>query len=121
MKLSANVRRFPIIRTAVNYSVHEEPPTEHIAEALKAELARNPDVRLVDPANFPEDVLRLSSRVHESGIILLAFGLFTPEKAEESRASSTQLGGSSCPKCYGRVVHQEGCIRCLECGYTKCE
>ena len=48
-------------------------------------------------------------------------GLFVPEKPEESRASSTQLGGSSCPKCYGRVVHQEGCIRCLECGYTKCE
>lgn len=27
----------------------------------------------------------------------------------------------ACPKCEGRVVHQEGCARCLECGYTKCE
>ncbi|MCH9038772.1 MAG: adenosylcobalamin-dependent ribonucleoside-diphosphate reductase, partial [Chloroflexi bacterium] len=26
-----------------------------------------------------------------------------------------------CPKCGGRVVHQEGCIHCLVCGYTKCE
>lgn len=48
-------------------------------------------------------------------------GLFAPEKSKESKASNVQLGGSSCPKCYGRVVHQEGCIRCLECGYTKCE
>jgi len=36
-------------------------------------------------------------------------------------ASSHVANGTSCPKCAGRVVHQEGCIRCLECGYTKCE
>ncbi|MDE2688565.1 MAG: adenosylcobalamin-dependent ribonucleoside-diphosphate reductase [Chloroflexota bacterium] len=29
--------------------------------------------------------------------------------------------GLACIKCGGRVVHQEGCSRCLECGYTKCE
>lgn len=31
------------------------------------------------------------------------------------------LRDGGCPKCAGRVVHQEGCLRCLECGYTKCE
>ena len=31
------------------------------------------------------------------------------------------LRAGECPKCPGRVVHQEGCLRCLECGYTKCE
>ncbi len=49
-------------------------------------------------------------------------GLFATPKYAESSADyvpGVPLGG--CPKCNGRVVHQEGCIRCLECGYTKCE
>ena len=29
--------------------------------------------------------------------------------------------GPGCIKCGGRIIHQEGCSRCLECGYTKCE
>ena len=50
-------------------------------------------------------------------------GLFTTPKFSEPSTeyvpNMTLSGG--CPKCQGRVVHQEGCIRCLECGYTKCE
>ena len=30
-------------------------------------------------------------------------------------------GASRCPKCPGSLIHQEGCVTCLECGYTKCE
>ena len=30
-------------------------------------------------------------------------------------------GASKCPKCPGSLIHQEGCVTCLECGYTKCE
>ena len=29
--------------------------------------------------------------------------------------------GISCMKCSGRVVFQEGCMKCLECGYSKCD
>jgi ribonucleoside-diphosphate reductase alpha chain len=29
--------------------------------------------------------------------------------------------GARCPKCSGYLVHQEGCLKCLDCGYTKCE
>ncbi len=50
-------------------------------------------------------------------------GLFTTPKFAESSIEyvpGAPLSGG-CPKCQGRVVHQEGCIRCLECGYTKCE
>ena len=50
-------------------------------------------------------------------------GLFTTPKFSEPSVEyvpDTPLNGG-CPKCSGRVVHQEGCIRCLECGYTKCE
>ena len=50
-------------------------------------------------------------------------GLFTTPKFSEPSAEyvpDAPLSGG-CPKCQGRVVHQEGCIRCLECGYTKCE
>ncbi|MCY4578212.1 MAG: hypothetical protein OXD31_04120, partial [Chloroflexi bacterium] len=50
-------------------------------------------------------------------------GLFTTPKFSESSLDyipGVPLSGG-CPKCQGRVIHQEGCIRCLECGYTKCE
>ncbi|MDA1348092.1 MAG: adenosylcobalamin-dependent ribonucleoside-diphosphate reductase, partial [Chloroflexi bacterium] len=29
--------------------------------------------------------------------------------------------GARCPKCSGSVIHQEGCLTCIDCGYTKCE
>jgi ribonucleoside-diphosphate reductase alpha chain len=41
--------------------------------------------------------------------------------ADASGANANGIGSGGCPKCDGRVVHQEGCIRCLECGYTKCD
>ena len=50
-------------------------------------------------------------------------GLFTTPKFSEPSMEyvpDMPLNGG-CPKCPGRVVHQEGCISCLECGYTKCE
>ena len=50
-------------------------------------------------------------------------GLFTTPKFSEPSVEyvpDMPLNGG-CPKCPGRVVHQEGCMRCLECGYTKCE
>ena len=58
-----------------------------------------------------------------SGDSVAQLGLFSTPKYAESGADyipSSPLN-SGCPKCNGRVVHQEGCIRCLECGYTKCE
>ena len=29
--------------------------------------------------------------------------------------------GVRCPKCSGRLIPQEGCLNCLDCGYSKCE
>jgi len=29
--------------------------------------------------------------------------------------------GARCPDCSGFLVHQEGCLSCLDCGYNKCE
>ena len=31
------------------------------------------------------------------------------------------ISGARCPECSGYLIHQEGCLRCLDCGYTKCE
>ena len=43
-------------------------------------------------------------------------GMFTP-----TAPPAALPHGPGCIKCGGKVVHQEGCSRCLECGYTKCE
>jgi len=29
--------------------------------------------------------------------------------------------GARCPDCSGFLIHQEGCLLCLDCGYNKCE
>ena len=29
--------------------------------------------------------------------------------------------GARCPKCSGNLIPQEGCLNCLDCGYSKCE
>ena len=29
--------------------------------------------------------------------------------------------GARCPDCSGYLIHQEGCLRCMDCGYNKCE
>ncbi len=47
-----------------------------------------------------------------------------PVAETDSRAilgRSRRLTGASCAKCGGQVVNQEGCLRCLECGYGKCD
>ena len=45
-------------------------------------------------------------------------GLFPSSKDANG---NTRPSGARCPECSGYVVHQEGCIRGLDCGYTKCE
>ena len=52
-------------------------------------------------------------------------GLFVPGSPEEQRGANghtTPAGGATCPDCsIGILVHQEGCLRCPECGYNRCE
>jgi ribonucleoside-diphosphate reductase alpha chain len=54
-------------------------------------------------------------------------GLFPPTTQETVSEQGSVTNGRSasgrarCPDCSGTLVHQEGCIRCLDCGYNKCE
>jgi len=54
-------------------------------------------------------------------------GLFSPAAAEPVSGQGGGTNGhrasgrATCPDCSGTLVHQEGCIRCPNCGYNKCE
>ena len=55
-------------------------------------------------------------------------GLFARADAEKKEVAPgganghSALAGTTCPECsLGQLVHQEGCLRCPECGYNKCE
>ena len=53
-------------------------------------------------------------------------GLFPPARQEMggngSNGDHPQTVGAQCPECsVGTLIHQEGCLRCPECGYNKCE
>ena len=49
--------------------------------------------------------------------------IFGGENLEESESSEEVLVKKlACPDCsIGVLVHQEGCLRCADCGYNKCE
>ena len=49
-------------------------------------------------------------------------GLFPSTQGKAGVADNRAvLTGARCPECSGSLIHQEGCLRCLDCGYNKCE
>ena len=48
-------------------------------------------------------------------------GLFPSAQPAPSGESYRLPSAARCPKCSGNLIHQEGCLRCLDCGFTKCE
>ncbi|MBI4298270.1 MAG: vitamin B12-dependent ribonucleotide reductase [Chloroflexi bacterium] len=44
-------------------------------------------------------------------------GLFSSEERNGHKIPT----GARCPDCSGLLAHQEGCLRCLDCGYNRCE
>lgn len=34
---------------------------------------------------------------------------------------SLETDGERCPECGGRLVRESGCLKCIDCGYSKCE
>ena len=49
-------------------------------------------------------------------------GLFPSTQESTSHTNGHPIpSGARCPKCSGHLIHQEGCLRCLDCGYNKCE
>ncbi len=56
----------------------------------------------------------------ESGAQLGLFAARSPKNDKEDLQQEAK-SESICIKCSGRLVYQEGCSHCLECGYTKCE
>jgi ribonucleoside-diphosphate reductase alpha chain len=56
-------------------------------------------------------------------------GLFPSTQAESAAPNGNGNGHSAspvatgirCPKCSGSLIPQEGCLSCLDCGYSKCE
>ena len=52
-------------------------------------------------------------------------GLFAPKSTKSNGNGShgrTKVSATRCPECgTGSLIYQEGCVRCLDCGYNKCE
>ena len=50
-------------------------------------------------------------------------GLFppTPRPNPRTNGHSLLMTAARCPKCSGNLIPQEGCLNCLDCGYSKCE
>ena len=49
---------------------------------------------------------------------LQAIATNMPQTAVKKRASATIVG--VCPDCGSALRHEEGCVKCQACGYSKC-
>ena len=85
------------------------------ADAVSLALSRH-------PREEREQAERESSAEHDSTVQM---GLFPSAGGRPARpngnVSPAVASGARCPQCSGYLVHQEGCLRCLDCGHTKCE
>ena len=52
-------------------------------------------------------------------------GLFASPAANNASSTPAAIAPAAltirCPKCPGNLIPQEGCLNCLDCGYSKCE
>ena len=83
-----------------------------VPDAVSLVLSRH-----ISGVNTPEDSIVAKSP---------QLGLFSTEPTGKPKSTNGSNGhqvpvGSRCPECGGYLAHQEGCIRCTECGYNKCE
>ena len=88
-------------------------------DALALVLSRH-----LDAGGLRREAVPAPSRADSSAQL----GLFHTQAAEAEKVGSNGIsvhrtpGGSAmCPECSGTLVYQEGCTRCLDCGYNKCE
>ena len=67
------------------------------------------------PKRMAADEVQPATRVSQLGLF--------PSTKDESVMTNGHLlpSGARCPECSGYLIHQEGCLRCLDCGYNKCE
>ncbi|HOP31760.1 MAG TPA: vitamin B12-dependent ribonucleotide reductase [Candidatus Hydrothermia bacterium] len=72
-----------------------------IAKAIEKYLERGVQLELIPTAPTLKPILDIQKRV---------------KKGEESERLY-----DICPECGGRLVYQEGCFLCVDCGYSRCE
>jgi ribonucleoside-diphosphate reductase alpha chain len=92
-------------------------------------LVRSPAdaVSLALSRNLHEDQGTTASELPAEGDSTAQLGLFPSTKERTAHANGNSNGnpivasGARCPECSGYLIHQEGCLRCLDCGYNKCE
>jgi ribonucleoside-diphosphate reductase alpha chain len=92
-------------------------------------LVRSPAdaVSLALSRNLHEDQGTTASELPAEGDSTAQLGLSPSTKERTAHANRNSNGnpivasGARCPECSGYLIHQEGCLRCLDCGYNKCE
>ncbi len=41
-------------------------------------------------------------------------------KIDKPRSGENRLKGDACPECSGKIIYEEGCLKCYSCGFSKC-
>ena len=81
-------------------------------------------VALVLSSHLTQEQMLLSSSDEPAvgGNGAAQLGLFPSGQQPSADSNGHRMtSGARCPRCSGSLIHQEGCLRCLDCGYNKCE
>ena len=90
-----------LIRSAPDAMAHTLVRHIHAAHPAVAGPSEEQQLAVVQPGLFP------STR--------------QPSVPSNGNGHSQAQSGPICPKCPSRLIPQEGCLNCLDCGYSKCE
>jgi len=126
---SATMAFTEAIGRLISLALRSGVPVSEVVKQLKGIKSANP-VRQEDGEivySVPDAIAKAIEKYMERGVQLellptspsLKPILDLHKKVKKAESSENQY--DICPECGGRLIYQEGCYLCLDCGYSKCE
>ena len=86
----------------------EQDEEEALTRMVSATLRHGADVRFI------------VEQLNKSEGTVASFGKAIARSLKHYIDDEAEVGGEVCPKCGGKLIYQEGCVKCSMCSWSKC-